>query len=323
LIAVLRLEDRWVWDFWTLEDGVDHHLFYLQAPRALIDPELRHGHATVGHAISTDLRNWRVLPDALAPGTPGSWDDRAVWTGSAVRAGRHWAMLYTATSLAERGAVQRIGLATSDDLVSWRKHPGNPVLEADARWYESLSSGRWPEQAWRDPWLVRDPGGDGYVALITARSCDEPPDGAGVVARASSRDLVEWTVGPPITEPGWYGHMEVPQVSQIGRRWYLTFSVEAERHAASHPDRLAGTAMRGVRYRTAGSPLGPFTAATDRRLLADRSGSRYAGRIVRSAGRDFLMSFRCFGPDGEFEGVIDEPMPLIARNGGLRVGGAP
>jgi beta-fructofuranosidase len=323
VIAVLNLDDRWVWDFWTLDDGADHHIFYLQAPRALVDPELRHGHATVGHAVSADLRIWRLLPDALGPGSPGSWDDRAVWTGSAIRTGRRWAMLYTGTCHAERGSVQRIGLATSDDLVAWQKHPANPVLQADPHWYERFDARRWPEEAWRDPWLARQTGDAGYVALITARACDAPADGAGVIALASSRDLVDWTVGPPVTEPGWYGHMEVPQVSQIGGRWYLTFSVEAERYAASHPDKRAGTAMRGIRYRTSPSPLGPFTAATDRRLFADRHGSRYAGKIVRSAGRDFLMSFRCFGPDGAFQGVIDEPIPLIERRGDLSMGGTP
>ena len=38
----LRLPDKWVWDFWLARDGTDYHAFYLQAPRALGDPELRH-----------------------------------------------------------------------------------------------------------------------------------------------------------------------------------------------------------------------------------------------------------------------------------------
>ena len=30
---MLRLEDRWVWDSWVVDDGERYHLFYLQAPR--------------------------------------------------------------------------------------------------------------------------------------------------------------------------------------------------------------------------------------------------------------------------------------------------
>jgi beta-fructofuranosidase len=319
---MLRLDDRWVWDFWSVTDGPDHHLFYLQAPRALGDPNLRHHHATIGHAVSRNLRDWRVLADVLGPGPPGSWDDLAVWTGSVIRADRHWAMLYTGIGHRDRGAVQRIGLATSDDLVSWRKHPANPVLEADERWYELLSAGAWPEQAWRDPWLMSDPETGGFHALITARAARaHASDGAGVVAVAHSEDLVHWMVGPPITEPGWYGHLEVPQVSRIGGRWYLTFSVEAERHAAQHPDRIAGRAMRSVRYRVADDPLGPFLAETDHQLVGDPAGSRYAGKIVPSEGRHYLLAFRCFDPDTGFSGEIDDPVPLIARDGQLDIEG--
>ena len=27
----LRLPDKWVWDFWLVRRGGEHHLFYLQA----------------------------------------------------------------------------------------------------------------------------------------------------------------------------------------------------------------------------------------------------------------------------------------------------
>ena len=48
--------DHWLWDFWFARDGDDVHVFYLQAPRSLGDPELRHHNATIGHAVSRDLR---------------------------------------------------------------------------------------------------------------------------------------------------------------------------------------------------------------------------------------------------------------------------
>jgi beta-fructofuranosidase len=70
----LRLADKWVWDFWLTRDGADYHVFYLQAPRSLVDQQLRHLSATIGHAVSKDLKNWRILrtPCTLARGEPGT-----------------------------------------------------------------------------------------------------------------------------------------------------------------------------------------------------------------------------------------------------------
>ena len=56
------LADSWVWDFWVADDGEQYHLFFLYASRALQDPELRHHRASIGHAVSPDLRSWHGSP---------------------------------------------------------------------------------------------------------------------------------------------------------------------------------------------------------------------------------------------------------------------
>jgi len=38
---VLALDDTWVWDCWVADDGAACHLFFLAAPKALGDPEVR------------------------------------------------------------------------------------------------------------------------------------------------------------------------------------------------------------------------------------------------------------------------------------------
>ena len=91
----LELDDRWIWDFWLVRDGARHHVFYLQAPRALADPDARHWSVSIGHAVSTDPRGWQVLPDPLRPGPAGCWDDASTWTGSVVRHDGRWHLLYT------------------------------------------------------------------------------------------------------------------------------------------------------------------------------------------------------------------------------------
>jgi len=81
---MLSLADYWIWDSWIADDGDAFHLYFLQAPRSLVDPGKRHTAAQLGHATSTDLKWWTYQGIALGPGPKGSWDDLALWTGSTV-----------------------------------------------------------------------------------------------------------------------------------------------------------------------------------------------------------------------------------------------
>jgi beta-fructofuranosidase len=62
-----KLKDKWLWDFWFAQDGSDYHIFYLQSSNHWTYEWQRHFNVSVGHAVSKDLKNWTVLPDALAP----------------------------------------------------------------------------------------------------------------------------------------------------------------------------------------------------------------------------------------------------------------
>ena len=220
---MLTLPDKWVWDHWMVDTGSEYHLFYLQAPRSLGDPDLRHQHARTGHAVSTDLVRWEILPDALDAGAPGAWDDRATWTGSIVRKGDTWCCFYTGSQNAEKGLIQRIGLATSRDLIRWERYGDRPLITSDARWYETLDLSKWHDEAWRDPWVFADPDGNGWHALITARANHGPADERGVVGHAWSPDLLTWEVRPPLSEPGEFGHLEVNQVEIVNGQPVLLF----------------------------------------------------------------------------------------------------
>jgi beta-fructofuranosidase len=313
----LRLADRWLWDFWTVEDGPDLHAFYLQAPKAIGDPDLRHWNVTIGHAVTSDLRRWEILPDALAPGLPGAFDDRSTWTGSVVAHQGRWHMLYTGTSSAEDGLVQRVGLATSDDLVNWTKHPG-PVLEADARWYEGLDRDAWHDHAWRDPWVFRVPGDDAVHAYVTARVPEGDPRGRGVVGHARSYDLVRWEVLPPVTAPMGFGQMEVPQVVEAGARSHLLFSSDPGTRTAALGLRGAGT------YSLSGpTPLGPFAPETLRELDAGEGCVTYAGRVVAHGDATWFLAWIGDRDGGGFVGELAEPRPVsVDADGHLVLGRA-
>ncbi len=317
---MLALDDKWVWDFWLAEDRGRHHVFYLQAPRALGDPELRHHQASVGHAQSADLQTWQVLPDALHAGEPGSWDDLAIWTGSVLRHDGCWYMAYTGVNRAERGLVQRIGIATSDDLVTWKRHDGNPVLEADPRWYEQLRHGRWRDQSWRDPFLFLSPA-DAYIhALITARTPYGPADGAGVVAHARSRDVLDWEVLPPVTVPGEFAQVEVPQIVHIYGSDVILFSTRAEDHSQVRRERLpAKRAATGTFAFVAPVGTGAYRPTDDPIAMAHGE-VLYAGKLVRDPTRRLaFMAFRETSEHG-FVGELTDLMPVgLTADGDVRV----
>jgi beta-fructofuranosidase len=302
---VLRLDDHWVWDFWLADDGETYHVYFLKAPKVIGDPDQRHWNVSIGHAVSADLTDWTVLPDALAPSTQPAFDDYTTWTGSIVRADDGtWHMFYTGTSHAERGLKQRIGLATSGDLRTWHKHGTAAILECDPRWYEQLQTAQWPDEAWRDPWVFRDPGGDGWHMLITARSRVGDPDQRGVIGHARSHDLRTWEAQPPLSAHGTgFGHLEVPQVEIVGGSPVLLFS--CLRTELSKERRLAGE-PGGVWVLEPGDLLGPYDPSKARRLTEE---SLYSGRITRDRGGAWvLLAFR--HTDDGFIGEITDPIPV-------------
>ena len=313
----LRLADKWVWDFWLLQDRDEHHIFYLQAPRSLEEPTRRHHHASVGHAMSSDLRTWRVLPDALQPGPEGSWDDLATWTGSVIAHDGRWQMLYTGISRRELGLIQRIGLAVSDDLVHWSKHPDNPVLEADPRWYDLLDLTRWRDQSWRDPWLFVHPDDGSVHCFITARSPLGEPDAAGVVAHARSLDLLNWEILAPVTAPGDFAQVEVPQLVRVGGRHQLLVSCQAEDHSRERTERLGTPGETGTFVFSAETLLGPYESPAGPIAAPDGPlGTLYAGKLLELQPGDWrFLAFRGNG-DRDFLGELTDPLPVAVESDG-------
>lgn len=306
---MLTPEDRWIWDFWHVEDQGLHHLYYLHAPKSLGDPGLRHRAATIGHATSTDLVSWTEHGTVLTPGRNGAIDATATWTGSVVRgADGTWRMFYTGSTFPSDETAENIeviGAATSPDLYTWTKD-STFALRAEAGLYETLGSSDWPEECWRDPWVYRE--GDGqWHMLITARA----PEGAlldrGVVGHATSDDLVDWTIRPPLTQPGYgFGQLEVLQRATIDDEQFAVFSVHD----------LAVTPHRRAHGSASGTWIAPWTD----RIRLDQAHNLtgpdfYSGRVVDLDGEPVLLAFR-MGDDGTtFIGGVTDPMSLTRRHG--------
>ena len=175
-----------------------------------------------------------------------------------------WWLYYTGLA---RDGVQRVGLAASDDLHRWEKR--GLLVEADPVVYE--------REHWRDPWVLEV---DGRAhMLLCARAARGPEATRGVIGHAVRDDDGVWVAARPLSEPGDYFQLEVPQVLHLGGAWRVLFCTE-------HGEQW------GTHYLTGPSPLGPFTLDRPDFLAGDAAGSHYAGRVLEHGGRRHFFAWR-------------------------------
>ena len=188
------------------------HLFYQYNPNGPF-----HGTIHWGHASSQDLVHWRDHPVALAP-TPGGPDAEGCWSGCAVDNNGTPTFVYTGVN------PQTVCLAVSaDDLESWQKYPGNPVIAAPPPEIAAHSG-----HDFRDPYVWRE--GDAWWMVIGARR-----EGVGgLVLLYRSANLTQWEfvrvllAGDEQASPFFYeGAMwECPNLLDFGDRRALIISVQ-------------------------------------------------------------------------------------------------
>lgn len=314
---MLSVDGRWVWDFWIADDGDEYHLYYLNAPDSLHGEDLRHRHARIDHAVSTDLFNWSVRGNILSA-TGGDHDDAtACWTGCVVSHEGRWTMFYTGSRFldeAHPGAnVETILAASSADLDTWRRRE-QIVVRADARWYELLHASEWREEAWRDPWIEYD--GERWVMYVTARANHGSVDDRGVIGFAVSDDLETWDVQPPLSQPGsGFSHLEVPQIVQVEGQWVLVFSCPTSALSSARKDAGHRGGIWSLPVDGPGVPCDTSAA----RLLHDES--LYSGRVVFDRRHQpQLLGFHA-GSGEDFVGAISDPLPLtLTSDGYLAIG---
>jgi predicted GH43/DUF377 family glycosyl hydrolase len=137
----------------------------------------------IGLARSRNGHQWqRNGAPVLARGPYGSWDERGVADPYVIRAGRGYYMFYLGMDRARR---QRLGVAASDDGVSWYKLRGNPILELGE--YGAFDANGLGEPA---VWVSRGY----YWMLYTGRDAGEMRR----LGLARSRDGVRWQKLPMV-----------------------------------------------------------------------------------------------------------------------------
>ncbi|PWR02198.1 levansucrase [Meridianimarinicoccus roseus] len=317
----IALEHDWIWDSWYVHDGAQWHGYFLKAPKSLGDPEQRHFNVSQGHATSQDLVTWDHKGTCFAPAAEPAWDDYTTWTGSVMRGddGR-WHLFYTGTSRAEDGLYQRIGHATSDDLHGWTRVGDGLCLDLtgpNAAHYETeMMHGFWHDRAMRDPWVMRDPDGDGWLMFFTARAAGVAEANAGgAIGLATSSDLTTWELQPPVFVGG-YGQLEVPQIFEVDGQWYCLFCTAAHHFSKELAETTEGGPMTGSHYLLGDSPRGPWRVAPGF-LDGDLPCRRYAARILETGRGLRIMGFADQPGGVPFVGVVTDPDPVVVENGGL------
>ena len=305
-----------MWDSWIADDGERYHLFFLAAPRALGDCGLRHTAARIGHASSEDLTHWEIHDDALAPAA-GRWDDLALWTGSVARGDDGvWRLYYSALSTSRGLGVldQRIGLAESDDLFAWRRIGSAQLVAPDPRWYVTLDQDPAASGTWRDPFVFKDPAGDGWHMLITARGRGAGRFRDGVLAHARSPDMRAWELLPPISRSGaGFGELEVSQVRIVDGQPLLVFTCHPDQQSEEQLARFG----RFCTWSVAGeSPTGPWGLDRARPFRGDPTLTA-APLVQRRDGSWALLGFRNLDPDATPELEVIDPIPVALRDGEL------
>jgi hypothetical protein len=223
---------------WTSSGAFALHLFYIRIRQ---DKPPADRQKNFGHAVSTDLIHWDVVDTAAVRTRGGRFDSLDVWAPNIVLKGLTYYMFYTGV---DGHGDQRIGLATSTDLVTWEQ--GDSILEVGGGdrighvfWADSLP-GDWRNygglQQLRDPFVMPDPDRPGgwlmYFATIPR---DFSPHGIVGVAR-SSGDLHSWgetfplwnTVYPVPTDTF---AVESPQAFPRDGTWWLLWAIP---HASGH-----------------------------------------------------------------------------------------
>lgn len=267
-----------------------HHLFYQLNPFTA-NPGNQHW----GHARSKDLVNWEHLPIAISPSPEKG--ERAIYSGGAIIAddGRP-RLIYT--SIGHPQPEQWMALPQDDDLISWKKFTGNPVLTSAA--HGSLSVNQW-----RDPFLFREAG---QVYMVCGGNARNGRGGAGHVQlyKAVKDDLSRWkhlgAVFQPLERETY--NIECPNLFKLDGKWVLIISPH-----------------RPCEYYVGSLDLQRVKFTPETHAILD-AGDAYASNISQdNQGRTILWLWgRTSTPQGRgWNGVITMPRILsIGADGFLR-----
>ncbi len=277
-----------LWDSWFIKVNNEFHVFYLQAIPTGDSDERHDNSVSIGHAVSEDLVYWKELPTALEKGEDDAWDNLALWTGSVIEKDNKYFMFYTGRNKSiNKKWIQKIGLAVSDDLITWEKSPRNPILQAGKYYTIDNQKNKLNKiGAWRDPFVFYDTESNLYYMTISARDQNYGRENNGCVALAESDNLLQWKILPPVFSPGIYDEIETTQIIYHNKLYYLFFST----HASNYQPDFAKEhgSFGGLNCYYSENLFGKYRPVNENGVVPGNANEMYAIRLLYDKGDDFF-----------------------------------
>lgn len=308
---MLAIDGHYIWDPCFAQDEDTHFAFYVQGTT--------HGQGDktprIGMAYSQDLFNWTSQSSVFGPSPIGTWDNKATWPGSVVKDHNGlWHLFYTGVGDDGNGNIQRIGHATSLDLVLWDRVSQKPCLDLTgpaSAFYETDINPFWPARVMRDPYVFPNPKRSGWLMAFGARARGSSPDKAACIGLASSPDLMTWTLEKPLFI-GPYAEIEHPQIFSIKGQWFALYSVESEAWSPRAEELYGQPADSGLHYLKAES----FDSSWFMPANGFLGSHLFAGKAIQLPNSQFVIG-NYNGDDFEKNGQLTHPLRLGIGQTGL------
>jgi sucrose-6-phosphate hydrolase SacC (GH32 family) len=279
--------------------GGSYHMFYQHNPYGD-----QWGHMHWGHVRSRDLVKWERQPIALWPSLETG--EEHVFSGCATTNAEGQPLIFytsikkgkSATDFAEQWAA--IG---DRDLVTWQKHPKNPVLA------ETLH-GETKIYDWRDPFVFHH---EGRTFMVLGGNLNKGKGGQGIVAlyEATNKELSAWKYhGILFTHPDAnVANIECPNFFPLDGKFVLIISPHGK-----------------VEYFVGDFDLNAYKFTFQKRGLVDASSTFYASNcMIDPEGRRLMWGWlRGFKEGLGWNGCLSLPRILkVDSNGDLAQSPAP
>jgi predicted GH43/DUF377 family glycosyl hydrolase len=180
----------------------------------------------VGLAWSDDMIRWEKDPRSPIFGPsnePGSSDSHGtpgpyIWYEN----GLYYLFYFGTTDAGYEKGIKTLNLATSTDLINWKRHPKNPIIKPEGQGWRS-------EAIWH-PHIVKR--ANRYYLFFNASGVHEGHR-EEFIGYAVSTNLIDWTVedlhSPLVVgsrKPGTWdasGRAGDPSLYRVGDRWYMAW----------------------------------------------------------------------------------------------------
>ena len=194
-------DDDWAKDPSVIQVGKIFYMYYTSASPWQQDGAGGKGPCRIDYATSTDGIKWAYRGPAIAKGELGEWDDeRPQAPAKPILKDGIYYMFYAGKSSHSPVAI---GYATSTDLKTWTKNPGNPIL----------SNGKC-----NDPFIFQENGI--YYLFHTS--------GGDAIRYVTSNDLLTWSRTPVSTGAIGEGSIVIKDGSTYSMFGCIGFSGQGE-----------------------------------------------------------------------------------------------